>query len=196
MTTYNKTWYSFETIPEDYFFRMCVSPITGSAPINVFDEVSTLQRIARNGDKEYMNATYTRIASLYSLYKKGYVALQIVGDDGKDTKPNSILFCSNDIAEELVNGNSSSIIVEYNFDCLSTPLRKQYPYYNLSAMITGAGKQWLKAMEEKYPELFEAQEDISAKIPTSTPKRWPVAVPSNYSKSGTYSLTTSLEPEE
>ena len=190
-----KKWFSFKDIPENYFFELCGCPFLSEEEkqsVNVFDEVSTLQGITRKSNKEWMRPTYTRIASLYSLFKKGYITLIITGDESKDTGSGYVLFCPDSLTKTLLD-EGGNIAVEYNFDCIFSELRKSHPYYNLSVFITAEGNSWLQAMGKKYPELFETQTDISPN--TGIQAHYPVELPKNYSKKGTYSWATSFEPE-
>lgn len=181
-------WYSFTDIPDEYFFKLlgpvCVKQIQQA--VNVFDEISTLQGLERDLNKEWLRPSYTKLASLYSLFKKRYVVLAITGDRHKDLKSDTVLFGPDNLTEEIVSSDKGTIVAECNFDSLYTKFRQECPYYNLSAMITKSGEEWISEMKDKYPELFEPQMDIMSKL--SSGVSYPVDFPENYSKKGTINL--------
>lgn len=178
-------WYSFTDIPDEYFFKL-LGPICTDKipqPVNVFDEISTLQGLERDINKEWLTLSYTRFASLYSLFKKGYIILAITGDKEKDATSDMVLFGDDNLVEDIVRDGKGSLVIECNFDSLYTKFRNGYPYYNLTAMITDKGYGWLSEMKDKYPELFEPQMDVMDKLPQK--REYPVDFPKGYSKSGT-----------
>ena len=183
-----RAWYSFTDIPDEYFFKLLGPFCTKQIPqsINVFDEISTLQGLKRHLNKEWLRPSYTKLASLYSLFKKGYILLAITGDRCKDSTSDAVLCGPDNLVEDMIASDRGSIVVECNFDSLYTHFRQDYPYYNLTATITESGEEWLSEMKDKYPELFEPQMDIMSKLPSGV--SYPVDFPEDYSKKGTINL--------